>query len=760
MTKIKKQNLLLALTATFALAACATIATLGDNQNKAAADSVTVTPDETAKATDFYMEDGAAVRVVGDDVNGIRFTSTITESYWNSLQTTYGADATYKFYSVVTDGTTGVQKDFGTTTPTFTNGVHDFYAAITYNVSDWTDEKKAEAYALELQANTYVDVTKNGETTPTTIAAAGATGVRSMRVVADDTWLTEGQDEALEAYFTVGNRSEETWGGFDSTGAGVVNMPALSDSVTEVSAYFGAEKLTATVSEGVVSFSGVNVADMTVGTETYLSVFAEDKVYSCKVAYATALLTADNITTLQTATDGYYVLGGDIDMSGITNYAANSSYTFSGTLNGAGFEISNFKPTATGGLVYTLNNATIKNLSMNDVTLNVSNTTAIAYQTAANTANKIENVIINVGTLDAKDKRIGGVIRNANSNGQLHMTNVIINMPTTTSTTCGLISSWTMQAPVLKDCYFIGGNGNLTANDGAPSASSVYTIYADVKAYVNALNASENALTLPTDLLKEYSKANIESQITVLTEANFAVLATATSGYYMLTGNVDMANVSSYSPSETFTGTLDGNGYTISNVSAAGSNGGIFKNLNGATIKNLAIINAKATNDQCGILAYQVQTNAITIENVFISGAVKDGSTSYSGAIVCKANSGSFVLNNVIIELDDMTNTGSGFISGFTARSMTLTNCYFIGGNGQVSGYRSSYVPVVNGTQLAQDTLVYTSTEKNVNVYTKTDSTTAIDAFNTAYSGLTLTTELQAWCEAYLGSTPTQGSIE
>ena len=542
MTRVKRKSLLLFLTATFALSAGASIATFSNDQNVVLAESVNVIPDKTAASTEFYMAEGAGVNVQGSGLIGIRFASTITQGYWEKLNEEY-EDATFTFYSVVTDGKTGIKKEFGTTTPTFTNGVHEFYSAITYNVNEWTDAKKLEAYALELEANTYVDV-KVGESI-TTIAAAGETGMRSMRTVANGLYINQTinnkenewyKDEALKVYFEEGNRSEEVWGGFDSTGAGVVNVPGLPDSITEVSAYYGAEKLTASVSNGVVSFSGIDVADdMTVGEENYLSVFTGNKVYSCKVVYATALLDCTNIPTLKEATDGYYVLKDDINMTGIT-YAANSKI-FTGTFNGVGFEISN---------------------------LTIGNSSGLFYQVA------------------------------------------------------------------------------------------------------------------------------------------------------------------------------------------------------GATIKNLAITNAIITGNQSGVLANAFMPTDgadinTTIENVFISATLsdEDDDTDYSGGIAGVSSFSGCDLNNVVINLNALKNNDCGFVAGFSRWSINATNCYFIGGNGQITGYRANFLPTVNGTKISTEAgLKYSNATNNVNVYDD------INAFNTDFSGLTLTKEISAWCAEYFTSTPTQGSIE
>ncbi len=760
MTKIKRQKVLVALMATFALAACASITSLSEKNKVSVAESVVITPDETAATTEFYMNEGAEISAVGDDVSGIHFTATLTEAYWEALQTTYGPEATYKFYSVVTDGTTGIQRNFSLTTPNFTEGEKEFVSSITYKVSEWSQDKKDEAYALELEANTYVDVTV-GETT-TTIAANGSTGACSIRVIANDLYLTETsewyQSEALEAYLTVANRSEETWGGFDSTGAGVVNMPTLPSETTEVSAYLGTQKLTASVSDGKISFSGVDTTDMTVGDEVYLSVFVGAKVYSCKVAYSTALLDANNVSsTLATATEGYYVLKDNIDMSSITY---SPSATFTGTLNGIGFAIKNQTiGNSAGGVLNVINGATVKNLAIVNATVTGTQSGILAVQTGEN-ASTVENVYIS-GSLHSATESFNGAINCRSTGGAgLKLNNVIINLAVTADVYNGYVSGMNRRPLAMSNCYFIGGNGQISGTrsgytpDTSNSDMTTVKTYADSKAYVEALNASENAITLPTDLLKKYSKSDIEDKFILLTKSNFADLATATDGYYLLTDDItigtDEGEVSYPTPSVTFKGTLDGNGHTISNLSVGDAKGGLFATLSGATIKNLAIVNATIAEgySQSGIIAQTTSTGTHTIENVFVSGSMVGKSTAdgqWNGGIIGKGWNGTLALKNVIVKLadcadDDVT---TGFVCGFTRgnQPITLENCYFIGGNGQTSGVRAG-----NYTEYIM--------EGSKNIYTD------VSAFNEAYSELTLTEKLSAWCDKYLKSTPAQSSID
>ena len=54
----------------------------------------------TATESRFYMTDGASVKKT-KGYNGIRFTSNVTDSYYEGLQTTYGADAEIEFHTLL-----------------------------------------------------------------------------------------------------------------------------------------------------------------------------------------------------------------------------------------------------------------------------------------------------------------------------------------------------------------------------------------------------------------------------------------------------------------------------------------------------------------------------------------------------------------------------------------------------------------------------------------------------------------------------------
>lgn len=392
----------------------------------------------TPTASEFYMTEGAAVRTTSDEV-GIRFNATITKTYWQDLQTAYGADATYSFYSVVTDGTTPIKRDYGTLTPDFTSAEeYTFYSTIVYT----TDELESaglldEACELELSAQTYVDVTKAGETVPTKIAAYGKTGNRSMKAVANAAALAGNTDEDLAKYFTEGKRSDKTEGyAFTDKSGGVVTMSEMPAWTNDMEVYYGAEKVDATYANGTISFDAFS----TDVKNSYISVFDGNTVYSTKVSAALKITQTEvdngtlftNIQTNNPSTVIYLADNISLDYKTWT-----PTDVFAGTFDGGNHVIDKLQTTINNGSAYygffRRLNGTIKNVAFTNVKL-AANSAVICGDTRANAV--IENVFIHVAetTTNTTTACYSAICNRAPSNGgarTILVTNVVIKMPGT-----------------------------------------------------------------------------------------------------------------------------------------------------------------------------------------------------------------------------------------------------------------------------------------------------------------------------------------
>ena len=91
----------------------------------------------------------------------------------------------------------------------------------------------------------------------------------------------------------------------------------------------------------------------------------------------------------------------------------------------------------------------------------------------------------------------------------------------------------------------------------------------------------------------------IDTVLSISTQSDLVAMTAA--GSYKLSNNISLTG--NWTPIPSFTGTLDGNGFVISNLTVATDvaapivNGGLFATANGATIKNLGINNASVTAD-------------------------------------------------------------------------------------------------------------------------------------------------------------------
>lgn len=86
------------------------------------------------------------------------------------------------------------------------------------------------------------------------------------------------------------------------------------------------------------------------------------------------------------------------------------------------------------------------------------------------------------------------------------------------------------------------------------------------------------------------------AQICINTVADLQAINSNLSGNYQLCSSIDLAGVS-WTPIGPFTGTLDGQGYSIENLNMTAPSllgrGGLFNNVNGAEIKNIRLFNFK-----------------------------------------------------------------------------------------------------------------------------------------------------------------------
>lgn len=130
---------------------------------------------------------------------------------------------------------------------------------------------------------------------------------------------------------------------------------------------------------------------------------------------------------------------------------------------------------------------------------------------------------------------------------------------------------------------------------------------------------------------------------------------------FVMTGDVNMKNVTNWSGIKNFEGTFDGNGYKISNLTGSQ---GLFDSTNNAEIKNIGLenININGNSEAIGgLIGNAVDTN---ISNAYTTGNIKNTNTS------------TFTHSKV----DHSGNVGSGGLVGFyfadLGKTTTIENVY------------------------------------------------------------------------------------
>lgn len=200
-------------------------------------------------------------------------------------------------------------------------------------------------------------------------------------------------------------------------------------------------------------------------------------------------------------------------------------------------------------------------------------------------------------------------------------------------------SDMNVTVPVTKASGIYSYESAALATNGVTLAEGTY----------NKVNGG--ALTVNNELEGAGSEA---SPYIIDNVDKFNKIADASDAYYTITQDMDFTGVS-FTPISTFSGTLDGNGKTISNLTftVGDGNGGIFGTNNG-TIKNLTVDGATITkqslfNGNTNGLAVIAGINGKTINNCIVKNS------------------------NIQVKITDEGNIG--LITGFNKGTGSVTEC-------------------------------------------------------------------------------------
>ena len=192
-------------------------------------------------------------------------------------------------------------------------------------------------------------------------------------------------------------------------------------------------------------------------------------------------------------------------------------------------------------------------------------------------------------------------------------------------------------------------------------------------------------------------------------------VASLTDGYIALAN--DLSNVEYRNPfRKSFKGVFNGLGHSITDIKYKDSTG-LFYNTNGATIKNVAIINASLEQATSGVFMYRNEGGETIIDNTYVTVKLTSGKWDAGGAVAFVFG-GKVVYSNSIIYSENFISGGNGLVLGRAYAQVVLSNCFAIG-EGTICGtgsdqYNKNF-EAVNRTAGVH----YSSNEELLNAYSK-----------------------------------------
>ena len=581
----------------------------------------------SANSSGFEMTDGAAIRLTDDnDKLGIRFETTMTEAYYNSL-VAEKVNPVVKVGAFVNtaeafasqeweDGSTALTLPADTENvevglvgeTSFENGELTYYSKIVYDKEElktaWeVDDAYINQYfnairAVELTAQAYVSVTVGEATTYYFAQADDVT--RSMRGVAYDEKNTPDSEftaDDLAPYYGTENTAVEN-------------------------AYLEAEQLIANVTDG-----------------TYAVMVGARKCAEVTVASGVAELTADDLNAIAAET----ALGGAVSVAlfnetSVTPVAATKITKLVSEASQIDNSAIGVQETATGRY-YVADTALTGELTLrlND-TLKAD--TVFNATTASDTATDVANGANTLNVKVAKIQRASAEKLQFSANdGKFFGTNILdgltIDSAKQNETTYSITTSKTIAATDLT----VENNvisGVTVANPNAVWKKDTYTAVLQGK----VKDVFPVSLTLETadssiDLTNVYAYTRIIDEAKDLNDFNLVRSGnySAVYGYYILANNIDASAVDEndekvYTPANTslyhlqygpvykfsgFAGIFDGRGYEIQNFTA--KDGGLFGRIsqyNLGVVTSVAFTNLKVDPEATrpAVLAFNAGTNA------------------------------------------------------------------------------------------------------------------------------------------------------
>ncbi len=211
-----------------------------------------------------------------------------------------------------------------------------------------------------------------------------------------------------------------------------------------------------------------------------------------------------------------------------------------------------------------------------------------------------------------------------------------------------------------------------------------------------------------------------DNNVTEISSAEeFAALGgKSLSGNYRLTDDIDMTGQTMQPIKSLYSGTFDGNGHTISNLTLSGSNNvGLFSELSsyvtitGLTLKDCTITNTSGNYAGIGTLVGKISGGSCVIKECGVSGgtvSTKSSSSVYMGGLVgyaYNAVSISDCYSTATVTANNSSYSRAAGLVGYASAGASVENCYALGSVNANSGYSGGLIGYVTGGYSTRTTI-------------------------------------------------------
>lgn len=180
----------------------------------------------------------------------------------------------------------------------------------------------------------------------------------------------------------------------------------------------------------------------------------------------------------------------------------------------------------------------------------------------------------------------------------------------------------------------------------------------------------------------------VAADVVIYDKDDLLLLANYTSGYIVLANDISDVNYNRGELHRTFTGTFNGLGHTISNITFAGNqlSFGFFAYVNAATFKNISIVGAKLQQTAGGAFFGRTKGGETLIDNTYVE-ISWDKTVARVGGVCGWVWRGTLVYSNSICIVNGPM-AKNGLITGKNHSQTTVKNSYVLG-EGTLSGTES-----------------------------------------------------------------------